>query len=798
LETALRPTASIARLASTFVFVALVAGAAPAYAFESYAFLIPCRATEENAVGTVRPCITCHNNADGGGSCASPPCLNPFGIAFQGNDRRWDNALAILDTDGDGFSNGVELGDPDGSWQPAMGIPGYCGCASRPGQASFTPGDTDADMDRYCCVGQDLSTPPNGSCLDSGERTGQFDCDDTNALSNTGQVEDCSNLQDNDCDGLPTLLDPDCASVVDRDGDGFCPMGRDDNGDGNCISNAAERTADVDCNDDEPSVFPGAEENCADGRDNDCNEMTDRDDARCTSDVDADGDGYCPIGRDFMPRNGNCNDPGELEAGLDCNDMNTAVNSGATEVCGDGIDNDCNGLVDFRDGDACAGAYDFDGDGYCALGRDLDGDRYCTSTEELAATADCVDTNAMINPDAMEVCTSGIDNNCDTRVGIDDPQCVDYLDRDGDRYCPAGFDLNRNGNCVDPGEEMGSGDCDDDDPAVNPTVTEVCTDGGADNDCDGAADAADVGSCLTYVDHDGDGYCIVGRDGNGDGDCDDAGEQGEPGEVPTVADPVLGTDLDPTVYPGAPENCLDRVDNDMNGVVDDSERCTRDRDGDGDGYCPIGQDLNGDGDCLDEGENLAVTDCDDSNTAFNPGATEECRRIIDLDCDGDWGKRDDDCAYLVDRDGDGYCPVGIDDNGDGDCDDAGEDRFGTDCDDSDPATNPRAMELCEDGVDNDCDGDIDYADVQCICNSDAQCDDGDPCTRDQCTAERCVWTPDPGCGDGGMPDGGMGATEASCACRTVGAGRGAGALGGMLGWLLVAAVLTVRRKRRRR
>jgi MYXO-CTERM domain-containing protein len=786
------------RLASSALFVGLLATAGTAHAFEPFAFLVPCRATATNGVGTVRPCITCHNNADGGGGCASPPCLNQFGTAFNANGRTWNAALAALDSDGDGYTNGEELGDPEGMWRPSMGIPDYCDCATGPGQMSLTPGDADRDMDGYCCIGRDTSMPPNRTCRDSGERTGGFDCDDMDALASSAQAEICTDTQDNDCDGLPTVVDPDCASVVDRDGDGFCPMGRDNNGDGNCITNAAERTSDVDCDDDEPSVYPGAAENCADTRDNDCNGLTDRADPRCTSDVDVDMDGYCPIGRDFSPRNGNCNDPGELEAGLDCNDMNAAVNSGVTEICGDGVDNDCNGLVDFRDGDACAGAYDFDNDGYCALGQDLEPrDRYCTTPDELAAPRDCNDMVATINPGAMEMCASGVDNNCDGRIGIADPQCVGYLDRDGDRYCPVGFDMNRNGNCIDAGEETGNGDCNDDDPAVNPTATEICTDGGVDNDCDGVADAADRGSCLTYVDHDRDGYCIVGRDGNGDRDCDDAGEQGGPSEIPTTAEPILGTDLDPTVYPGAPENCLDRKDNDMNGVVDDPSFCTRDTDIDGDGYCPIGRDLNGDGDCLDTGENLAVTDCNEGRTDVNPGAAEMCREIIDMDCDGDWGKRDDDCAFLLDRDGDGFCPVGIDDTRDGDCDDAGEDRFGMDCNDDDAAINARASERCDDGVDNDCDGNVDYADSQCVCETAAQCDDNDPCTRDTCAEQRCTWTPDPSCGDGGMLDGGTGGSEPSCACRAVGGSTGQGTAG-ILGWLLVAAVLTIRRRRRGR
>ncbi|MFC1768545.1 putative metal-binding motif-containing protein [Nanoarchaeota archaeon] len=83
------------------------------------------------------------------------------------------------------------------------------------------------------------------------------------------------------------------------------------------------------------------------------------------------------------------------------------VYPGATEFCNDGVDNDCDGIIDCDDTD-CESNF------YCEYCVDNDGDTY------QACEGDCNDGNWDINPAANEVCGDLLDNNCD---GIVDEGC---------------------------------------------------------------------------------------------------------------------------------------------------------------------------------------------------------------------------------------------------------------------------------------------------------------------------------------------------------------------------------------
>ena len=88
--------------------------------------------------GGIAGCNTCHTT--GGGSPR-----NAFGLEMQANfltasgsagDVVWGPELAALDSDGDGATNGEELGDPDGTW--VIGDPDPAN-AFEPGNPDSTP-----------------------------------------------------------------------------------------------------------------------------------------------------------------------------------------------------------------------------------------------------------------------------------------------------------------------------------------------------------------------------------------------------------------------------------------------------------------------------------------------------------------------------------------------------------------------------------------------------------------------------------------------------------------------------------
>jgi hypothetical protein len=431
----------------------------------------------------------------------------------------------------------------------------------------------------------------------------------------------------------------------------------------------------------------------------------------------------------------------------------------AQESCGDGIDNDCNGVTDESGAYGCTTLFaDSDKDGEGAAGST--GKCLCSAVDSYTATtaSDCDDGSAAVNSAAKEVC-DGADNDCD---GKTDEGC----DGDGDGFCSV--DMAVVGTpTVCP---QGGGDCNDGDASVHPGQIDLCGNF-KDDDCDGLTDSGpNVSACVAFFqDGDGDGFgagspicqCGVkagytavkggdcaddvaaihpgasetcnGKDDNCDGQTDEAGASGCTAFWTDVdgdgfgvgasvcrcaADKLFSAskggdcdDLAVSINPAATETCNGK-DDDCDGVTDEmgAQGCStyfmdKDQDGFGDATTGI---------CLCSANPLASTqdssDCNDSEAAAHPGAKEVCDGI-DNDCNGQTdGANSGGCTnFFEDGDGDGY---GV--TGKSACLCAASAAFSAakdgDCQDSVVAINPGASEVC-DGVDNNCANGIDEEDA---------------------------------------------------------------------------------------
>ena len=284
----------------------------------------------------------------------------------------------------------------------------------------------------------------------------------------------------------------------------------------------------------------------------------------------------------------------------DCAAEDASIHADAEEVC-DGIDNNCDGVVD--EGVTTTFYADADGDGH---GGTLTIEACEAPAGFTAESTDCDDLDPLASPDGLEVCDD-IDNDCDGAVDGDDDS-VDastggtyYLDADGDGY---GDPQQTVEACGTPDGYADNGeDCNDTDADVNPET-------------------------VWYADIDGDGY--------GAADFTETGCTQPDGYT---ADATDCDDLDGAVNPAALEIC-DLVDNDCDGLTDDDDDSV-----DVTGYATYYADGDSDGYGLDDdtvvqcnapsGYADAGGDCDDAESAVNPGEAEICEDGLDNDCSGD-------------------------------------------------------------------------------------------------------------------------------------------------------------------
>lgn len=220
---------------------------------------------------------------------------------------------------------------------------------------------------------------------------------------------------------------------------------------------------------------------------------------------------------------------------------------------------------------------DFDDDGFDAL---------------ICGGSDCDDADPLRNPGGSEVCDD------DDRDEDCDPSTFGNRDVDGD-----GFVDDACCNATPDGPRCGT-DCDDTNPRVHRTASEVCD--GIDNDCNGLLDGP-------LEDVDGDGHAPPSCGG---GDC---------------------APEDPAIHPGAPEACDGLIDSNCDGAIEDADL---------DGQAAV--------EVACEGGPLPHTDCDDTRYWVLAGDREYCLAGDD-DCDGSTDEVPaEDCEIVALRGGRGW------------------------------------------------------------------------------------------------------------------------------------------------
>lgn len=225
------------------------------------------------------------------------------------------------DCDDHMFCNGVERCDATASGADARGcVHAAAPCSS--GMVCQESTDT--------CVGCGTTRDGDGDGVDS-VACGGTDCDDNDPNRLPGNTETCDTMNhDEDCD--PTTV-----GQRDLDGDGETSS--------TCCNPASGSAAPVcgtDCNDTSIAQRSGQVEFC-DTIDNDCDTVVDEMTAAVDWYPDADGDGFGAVGG--TPTNSCAPVANSSLLATDCDDTNSHISRVAPEVC-DGVDQDCNGLVD--------------------------------------------------------------------------------------------------------------------------------------------------------------------------------------------------------------------------------------------------------------------------------------------------------------------------------------------------------------------------------------------------------------------------------------------------------------------
>jgi hypothetical protein len=323
-----------------------------------------------------------------------------------------------------------------------------------------------------------------------------------------------------------------------------------------------------------PLCGSDTERACQDGRDNDCDGLTDCDDPDCSNSLKCCRPTEIP---EVSCSGGVDNDcDGKVDCDdTDCSAAKACCSGNAAEVgataCSDGVDNDCDGLTDCQESacaaqSTCCQATAENDHRSCSDGvdNDCDGKLDCADSD-CAVISDCCTKTEPIETS----CGDAIDNDCDGKVDCRDSDCAALP---ACTLCSPSSDKETNcsdkkDNDCDKDPDCYDSDCANDAACCVKTGTEAdsksCVDT-RDNDCDGLVDCADP-DCASQLDccvsSDNESSEIACSDGK-DNDCNSMVDCADPHCANTVACCVSSGDEVGT------DACSDGMDNDCDGAKD--------------------------------------------------------------------------------------------------------------------------------------------------------------------------------------------------------------------------------------
>ena len=255
----------------------------------------------------------------------------------------------------------------------------------------------------------------------------------------------------------------------------------------------------------------------------------------------------------------------------DCNDSNPSINPDATEICGDGIDQDCSGsdLV-CQQKNGIDGTWEggmFPGNGISFEVEEINGENYVISASGWYVAIGCI--NEQYSWEANDLQNKIVNNECHIYFPDDlnfgDGRGMElhiYFDSDtelhgtwvGETFCePLIEGTLRAYHCIDKDNDGydSCNECDDDNADINRDADEICD--GVDNDCDGEIDEG-----LFYPDKDKDGF-------------GDATAVGQSCPVPEgyVKDNTDCDDSNFSINPGKEEISQNFLDDNCDGQIDE-------------------------------------------------------------------------------------------------------------------------------------------------------------------------------------------------------------------------------------